>query len=63
MRIERKSAVEIADFIEGTYGKYSERYSTSYSSLRRLFRASERLIINVANNDLYEETVERFINP
>tara|TARA_B100000287_G_scaffold409542_1_gene437002 strand:- start:270 stop:932 length:663 start_codon:yes stop_codon:yes gene_type:complete len=51
MRIEGKSAVEIADFIEGTYGKYSERYSTSYSSLRRLFRASERLIINVAKGE------------
>ena len=51
MRIEGKSAVEIADFIEGTYGKYSERYSTSYSSLRRLFRASERLILNVAKGE------------
>ena len=51
MRIEGKSAVEIADFIEGTYGKYSAKVSSSYSSLRRLFRSSERLVIDVSKGD------------
>ena len=51
MRIEGKSAVEIADFIESTYGKYSAKVSSSYSSLRRLFRSSERLVIDVSKGD------------
>ena len=48
MRINGMSAMQIADFIKSTYGKHSEKVSTSYSSLRRLFRASESLLINVS---------------
>lgn len=44
-------AMDIADFIESTYGKHSEKVSTTYSSLRRLFRASESLLIEVANGE------------
>ena len=51
MRIEGKSAVEIADFFDKTYRLYSEKVSSSYSSLRRLFRSSERLVIDVSKGD------------
>ena len=48
MRINGIKAMDIADFIESTYGKHSEKVSTTYSSLRRLFRASENLLINIS---------------
>ena len=51
MRIEGKSAVEIAGFFDKTYRLYSEKVSSSYSSLRRLFRSSERLVIDVSKGD------------
>ena len=51
MRINGMKAMDIADFIESTYGKHSEKVSTTYSSLRRLFRASESLLIEVANGE------------
>ena len=47
--------MKIADFIESTYGKHSDKVSTSYSSLRRLFRASEETITNVASGKLLNE--------
>lgn len=45
------SAMKIADLIESTYGKHSDKVSTSYSSLRRLFRASEETITNGASGN------------
>ena len=51
MRINGMKAMDIADFIESTYGKHSEKVSTTYSSLRRLFRASENLLINVSKGN------------
>ena len=45
------SEMKIADFIESTYGKHLDKASTSYSSLRRLFRASEETITNVASGN------------
>ena len=51
MRINGVSAMDIGDYIESTYGKHSDRVSASYSSLRRLFRASEETITNVATGN------------
>ena len=51
MRINGESAMTIADFFESTYGKHSDKVSTSYSSLRRLFRASENLLIDVSKGN------------
>ena len=48
MRADGASGAEVAHFLDSYYGKYSGKVSTSYSSLRRLFRACEQTVVDVA---------------
>ena len=60
LKLEGKNNYEIADFIDKNYGKYSENVSSfhlgeddkeilvSHSSLRRVYRASEQLVVDVS---------------
>lgn len=48
LRVQGSSGAEVAYFLDSYYGKYSDKVSTSYSSLRRLFRACEKTVIGVS---------------
>jgi len=49
MKQDDVSGMDIADWLMKYYTVYDDaRVSSSYSSMRRLYRASERLVIDVS---------------
>ncbi len=51
LRQDGVSGMEVADWMVKEYKKYNARISTSYSSMRRLYRASEQLVVDVSKGN------------
>ena len=51
MRQDGVSGNDVEDWIHDQYSRYTNHLSTSYSSMRRLYRASEQLVLDVAKGE------------
>ena len=51
LRQDNMAGNDVADWIQKEYSKYNHHISSEYSSMRRLYRASEKLVLDVAKGE------------
>ena len=51
LRQDNMAGNDVAHWIQKEYGKYNHHISSEYSSMRRLYRASEKLVLDVAKGE------------
>jgi len=43
--------VVLADWLRTNYSRYSDRVATEDAALRKIYRASQRVVLNIAEGD------------
>ena len=51
LRQDNMTGNDVADWTQKEYSKYNHHISSEYSSMRRLYRASEKLVLDVAKGE------------